>query len=256
MNSKNLLKIGGKDFYFENIKLHNPTLNEIIEYIENENDILFSIKFLSSSFLEMLDISKENIEKEINDFEIFINLIFQETVLDQEILTLEQKKNIINLLALIFKDFSLSLGQSEMIFENKNDNILIILNNENFNNFQEVIKEMFDISFLFGENGEKQYNIVENSKQAQAILEKLKKAEQKRNRINGNENNGSIFENYVLILSVGLKQSPKTILDLTLYQVLQLFKRFKMKLEWDLDIKCRLAGGSPDNQPDNWLAII
>jgi hypothetical protein len=37
------------------------------------------------------------------------------------------------------------------------------------------------------------------------------------------------------------------IMNLTLYQLYDLVERYKLYMSWDLDIKSRLAGGSPDS---------
>ena len=60
-----------------------------------------------------------------------------------------------------------------------------------------------------------------------------------------------------MIVATGLRQNPQVLADtLTLYQLLTIFVRVKMQLEWDLDIKCRLAGGDPKKHPENWMSII
>ena len=72
-----------------------------------------------------------------------------------------------------------------------------------------------------------------------------------------NSHKKGVIENNITILSIGL-QIPPSILskELTLYNLFNLHRRFIMKSGWDLDIKCRLAGASPKDSPDNWLSLF
>lgn len=42
----------------------------------------------------------------------------------------------------------------------------------------------------------------------------------------------------------------------TLYQLYDIMERYSLYLNWDLDVRTRLAGGKPDSQPDNWMKKI
>lgn len=50
--------------------------------------------------------------------------------------------------------------------------------------------------------------------------------------------------------------SLKDCLNLTLYQLLDLVERYSLYTDWDIDIRSRLAGASPDGQPENWMKNI
>ena len=43
---------------------------------------------------------------------------------------------------------------------------------------------------------------------------------------------------------------------LTMFQLYDLMERYMLWVSWDLDVKTRLAGGKPDNKPDNWMKNI
>ena len=45
-------------------------------------------------------------------------------------------------------------------------------------------------------------------------------------------------------------------MNLTMYQLYDLVERYTLYVNWDLDIRQRLAGGKPDSSPDNWMKII
>jgi hypothetical protein len=45
-------------------------------------------------------------------------------------------------------------------------------------------------------------------------------------------------------------------MNLTMYQLYDLVERYTLYLNWDLDIRTRLAGGKPDSKPDDWMKNI
>ena len=79
-------------------------------------------------------------------------------------------------------------------------------------------------------------------------------AEQK---MQGEGGGGSMFNQYLSILtfatgSMGLKD----LCELTMYQMYDLIERYSLYLNWDLDIRSRLAGGKPDKPAENWMKNI
>jgi len=41
-----------------------------------------------------------------------------------------------------------------------------------------------------------------------------------------------------------------------MFQLYDLIERYNLYINWDLDIRSRLAGGKPDSRPDNWMKNI
>jgi hypothetical protein len=61
------------------------------------------------------------------------------------------------------------------------------------------------------------------------------------------ENNTSIFSQYLSTLTVGLhSMSLEDCMNLTMYQLYDLVERYMLYVNWDLDIRSRLAGATPD----------
>ena len=42
----------------------------------------------------------------------------------------------------------------------------------------------------------------------------------------------------------------------TVYQIYDLIERYGLKLDWDIDLKVRLAGGTPNSQPESFMKNI
>ena len=71
------------------------------------------------------------------------------------------------------------------------------------------------------------------------------------------ELNTSIFSQYLSILAVGLNSmSLNDLMNLTIFQLYDLIERYSLYINWDIDIRSRLAGGKPDSKPDNWMKNI
>jgi hypothetical protein len=71
------------------------------------------------------------------------------------------------------------------------------------------------------------------------------------------QSNTSIFSQYLSIITVGINSMPlQNAMDLTMFQLYDLVERYMLYVNWDMDVRCRLAGGKPDSQPDNWMKNI
>jgi hypothetical protein len=59
------------------------------------------------------------------------------------------------------------------------------------------------------------------------------------------------------VLTVGIgSMSLKDIMELTIYQLYDLIERYSLYINWDLDIRSRLAGAKGDKPVDNWMKSI
>jgi hypothetical protein len=47
-----------------------------------------------------------------------------------------------------------------------------------------------------------------------------------------------------------------TLVNYTVYQVLDSLERFGLYTNWDLDIRSRLAGAKGDGKPEDWMRNI
>ena len=71
------------------------------------------------------------------------------------------------------------------------------------------------------------------------------------------ESQGSVFSQYISTLTIGLSSmSLEDCMNLTVYQLYDLIERYQLYINWDIDLRSRLAGGSPDDKPDNWMKNI
>ena len=69
--------------------------------------------------------------------------------------------------------------------------------------------------------------------------------------------NGSMFGQYLSILTVGIgSMSLQDCMSLTMYQLYDLVERFTLYINWDIDIRGRMAGAKNDKPIDNWMKNI
>ena len=92
-------------------------------------------------------------------------------------------------------------------------------------------------------------------KKAKEIADKLMRGRQ-RVAAQKNNGNGSIFSQYLSILVIGVNQNLLDLIKLTMFQLYDLVERYSLYINWDIDIRQRLAGAKPDSQPENWMKNI
>lgn len=244
-----LLNISQSEYEFCNVELHQPTIRELAKIFKQEEDLIFTLKLLISPLQQTLNLNNN----ELTEFQIFLGLLVTDTT--SLGLTIGKKKHLLELINLCFKGYELKILKNSFIFKKLDDeNFFIVVDDNNFDEFKKVLGSMFDIPEIF-ENQEAKYN--PKNARAARIAKALEAGNKKVAEINKSENKKGIIENYISILSIGLKIPPSILCrELTLYNLFNLYKRFTMRISWDLDIDCRLAGGSPKESPDNWMTLI
>ena len=50
--------------------------------------------------------------------------------------------------------------------------------------------------------------------------------------------------------------SLQDLMELTIFQIYDLLERYTLFINWDIDVRSRLAGAQPDSKPDNWMKNI
>lgn len=126
------------------------------------------------------------------------------------------------------------------------------IDESNFEAFQNVIGQL---SCLTSDLAGSQGSFNPQSDKAKEIAAKLMRARQ-RVAAQKKDGDGSVLGRHASTLSIGLGIPLKDVLNLTIYQLYDLIQRYNLYMEWDLNIKTRLAGGKPDSEPENWMKNI
>ena len=128
----------------------------------------------------------------------------------------------------------------------------VIIDEGNFEKFQQIISQVFCLS----KSDASSFN--PQNKKAKEIADKLMKARQRiAAQKAAEQGEGSVFAQYVSTLTVGLgSMSLQDCINLTMYQMYDLVERYSLYINWDIDLKSRLAGAKPDKPVDNWMKQI
>lgn len=217
--------------------IHQPTLKEIALIGESEFFVGVQTLCINKNMISQ----GETLLEDTNNFQIFMMIM-------QEKETADKKEAVKQLFSLIFPKQQLLITPRSIIL--RDSDVSITIDEKNFEALQKIANEIFCINT--GPMETRTFN--PQGKKAKEIADKLMRARQ---RVAEQKAEGSIFSQYISTLTVGL--NSMSIFDcekLTMYQLFDLVERYMLYVNWDLDIKSRLAGGSSDKQPDNWMKNI
>ena len=220
------------------LALHQPTIKEIS--MVGEQDFFIGIQMLCVK--KEMYIQDESLLANTTNFQIFMTMMNEPQIADK-------KQCVLQVLSLILPNYQIVFTPRSMIL--KNGENIINIDEGNFEALQQVLIQQFCLQG----SGQEQFN--PQSKKAREIAQKLMKARQKVAQLKSEEQSGSVFGQYVSILTVGLgSMTINDCLSLTMYQLYDLIERYSLYINWDLDIRAKLAG-STDNKPvDNWMKQI
>lgn len=220
--------------------LHQPSLKEI-SYI-GENDFFTGSQCLSI-YKSMFVTEDKSALENVNNFQIFMTVMG-----DKE--SIDKKRSVLQVLTLLFPNYNKVLFTPQsLIFQGDGDNKIIDENN--FDALQEAVRAI--TCSKSGPMDQQAFNPA--NEKAREIAEKLMRGRQRVAAQNGSANT-SIFSLYLSVLTIGLHIPLSELANCTMFQLYDLMERYSLYMNWDLDVRTRLAGGKPDSQPDNWMKNI
>ena len=218
------------------ITVHQPTIKEIA--LIGEENFLTGSQILCVN--KSMVVQDETLLSNTNNFQIFMTIIQEKEIADK-------KKSVQMLFSILFPQYKVTMTPNSLLFVQGEQ--IITVDEQNFEILQDVLQNIF----CMNSNNMNNYSFNPGNKRAQEIAAKLMKARQRIAK-QKSENNGSIFAKYLSILTIGLgSMSLQDCTNLTMYQLFDLVERYMLYVNWDLDIKSRLAGGKPDKPVDNWM---
>lgn len=222
------------------IVIHQPRIKEIA--LIGESDFFSGVQCLCLN--KSMFVKDESDLSNVNNFQIFMTIMSEKQAA-------EKKAAVQQVCTLMFpKNKVLFTPRSMLITGGEGENVQIDENN--FEHLQAAISTI--CCMKTGPMDQQSFNPA-NSK-AREIAEKLMRGRQRVAAQKGTSNT-SIFSQYLSIITVGLNSmSLEDCTNLTMYQLYDLVERYSLYVSWDMDIRCRLAGGKPDTQPDNWMKNI
>ena len=218
--------------------LHQPTIKEIS--MVGEQDFFIGIQMLCVK--KEMYIQDESLLAQTSNFQIFMTMMNEKQVADK-------KQCALQVLSLLLPNYQIVFTPRSMVLKKGEE--IVNIDEGNFENLQQVLVQQFCLQG----SGQEQFN--PQSKKAREIAQKLTKARQRVAQQKSIEQSGSMFGQYISILTVGIgSMTLNDCLSLTMYQLYDLVERYSLYINWELDIRAKLAG-STDNKPvDNWMKQI
>ena len=220
------------------IIVHQPRIKEIA--FIGEGDFFSGIQCLCLN--KSMFVKDESLLRDTNNFQIFMTIMSEKE-------TADKKAAVLQVFTLIFPEYKITMTPRSILLSGHGTTIQI-----DENNFEFLQQALNNICCLKNGPMDQQSFNPANAK-AREIADKLMRGRAKVAEEKG-QSNISIFSQYLSILTVGLQLPPQQIMDLTIFQLYDLIERYMLYINWDMDVRCRLAGGKPDNQPDNWMKNI
>ena len=221
------------------IVIHQPRIKEIA--LIGESDFFSGIQCLCLNKTMFVKDEKDLLN--VNNFQIFMTIMSEKEAADK-------KAAVQQVCTLLFPNSRVLFTPRSMLISGKEGNIQI--DETNFEYLQAALSNI--CCMKTGPMDQQSFNPA-NAK-AKEIAEKLMRGRQRVAAQKG-ESNTSIFSQYLSILTIGTNtMSLQNMTDLTMYQLYDLVERYMLYVNWDMDVRCRLAGGKPDSQPDNWMKNI
>lgn len=221
--------------------LHQPTIQEIS--FLGEQDFFTAVHLLTLDKESLIE--DESVSSQLTNFQVLMKVIEQ--------MDANKKAPLLTLFSLLFPACKTVLMPKSIILMNGETSENIMIDDNNFQVLQDTLKEVLCVSNLFQGN-----NIVYKPANAEAkrIADKIMRGRRKVAEMK-EKSNDSVFARYISILSVGLaSMTVQDCISLTMFQLFDLVERFTLFTEWDIDLRVRLAGGSPKTEAENWMKNI
>jgi hypothetical protein len=237
-----LALMAGSDIPIPECKLilHQPTIKEIA--FLGEDDFFIGVQCLSLN--KSMFVKDKEVLSEVTNFQIFMTMMT-----DAE--TVDKKNSVVQVLSLLFPKHKVIVTPRSIVFQGEGESQMV--DDTNFEVLQDTVRKVFCANT--GPMDQQAFNPADEK--AREIAEKLMRGRQRVAAQNSNGGNQSTFSRYLSILTVGLdSMSLHDLVNCTMFQLYDLLERYTLYINWDLNLRTRLAGGKPDTQPEDWMKII
>lgn len=237
-----LLLLSGNDIPFPTARLiiHPPKIKEI-GLISQETfwEGCELLRFEKNVLNE--DDQKKLFEK--TNLDILLSVIQEKNIQSQQ-----ARIKILSLFTIMFPSYQIKITKNSFQLKNEKTEQISYIDNDNFEAFKEILINMFCLTK--GQN--KEYN--PSGQLSKKIAQQFKKGREKRAKLApASSNRISVLSRYISILSVGLKKDINALMNYTVYQLMEEFERFKLKINYDTWEKYRIAGAEGLKDPEDWL---
>lgn len=230
--------------------IHQPTIKQI-SYI-GENNFFKGCQYLNFSKNSLQVKDKINLEN-VSDFEILM------TILKNKDSTVQEAKICLQeIFLLILPDYQVIFLPTSILFSRKTQDGFEehSLTKENFEGFKNIVSEMFCLKYIQGESGQGDYN--PGGPQARALVKKFQERQVKLAKLKGKTDKTSIevLYRYISVLAVGQHKDINQLMNYSLYQLVDQFRRFKMADDYETVFRLKLAGAKDVESVSHWMGDL
>ena len=235
-----LAMICGTDIPVESCQLvlHQPKLEEIA--MIGERNFFSGVQTLCLH--KTMFIEDKILLATTTNFQIFMMIMSEKEAKDK-------KEAVKQVLTLLLPQYQVLFTPNSLVF--KFEEITTIVDETNFEDFQNALRDIFCMKE--GPMDQQTFNPINDK--AKEIADKIMKGRKRVAELKG-ETNVSVFTQYISMLTIGLHISMLDLKQLTMFQLYDLVERFMLWINWDIDLRSRLAGAKPDEHPENWMKNI
>lgn len=195
--------------------------------------------------VQLICLKKENLIEDKLVLSAVTNFQVLMKVLEQS----KKKSIVLMLLNLLFPKYTVIITKNSIILNMTEPQQTILIDENNFDDFQEIIGEVLCIKTLFPSD----VNYKPVNAAARKIAEKLAASRKKVAKQKGEGEGDSVLTRYISILTVAQVVSITECLELNLFQLFDLLDRYMAYTEWRTDQEVRLAGGKPEEKVESWM---
>lgn len=240
-----LLLLSGNDIPIQNINLilHPPKIKEIA--LIGEENFFIGCEFLKFNKNKLSTEDKNRLEN-ISNFEILMSIMREKNPSVQK-----NKTCALMVLSLLFPTYIIQIDEKNMkiIFAQEDLNFFL-----DKNNYDIFVKALNEILCLDGQETSSDYN--PSGSLAQQIADKLRDRHAKLAECGKKNQKIAILSRYISILAVGENKDMNTLLNYTIFQLFDEFKRFQLKNSWDTHLQAQMAGAKDLPEIDDWMIDI
>ena len=242
-----------QDILFEElgVVIHQPSISEIS--LIDENSFVIGVQSLTKDYKKNLAIQGNFDSSNTSNFDILMSIINEKTDNAQII-----KRNIFNVLFIMLPKYKIMFTPSSILLQDLDDKTKThILDGQHFDKFADIVYDMFCLVTTENQGGI-DYN--PSGDRARALVEKFMKkreylADQNRQRGKDTELQ-SLYGRYMNILAVGEGKDKNILKQYSVFQLIEEFKRFQMKEEFDYTFQAKMAGATKIKDAKNWMDDI
>ena len=214
------------------LTVHVPTIKDIA-YM-GEQQFFMAVQYICLEKESL--VQDETLLASLTNFQVLMKVLEQSQ--DKE-----KKIALITLLKLLFPEYTAMITIAGETAKT------VMIDDSNFTIFQSVMRQVLCVNSLF--QGE---NVIYNpaNDRAKEIADKIMRNRRKVAEQKG-ASNESVLTRYISILTVAKVISLSECGALNMFQLFDLMERYTGYVEWDTDLKVRLAGEKPDKQVESWM---